>query len=155
MSQFVAYGMATDFQQQRVYRWEDTLPTGKHIPFDQISSYTDRVWSEMGLKYPPKVKPMPKQMRKNLADANRETVRFREEGCVERIILHELAHSMTMRIDGLGHQHNDVFVGVYMKLMEKFLNISPLILWFSAKKFGVEFELNANVRITDDQVMYG
>jgi hypothetical protein len=142
-----------DFQQSLVYKWEDTLPMGKVLPFDQITPYVKTVWEGMGLKHPPLVKPMPKQMRKHLADANRSTVRFHEE-CCERIILHELAHSMTCHLDGLSHQHNDVFVGVYMKLLEKFLGLNPLMLYFSAQKFGVKYDISAKPRITDDQVFY-
>lgn len=138
-----------DYQQQRVYDWEATLPKGKKIAYDNIQEYINRVWEDMGLKYPPKVMPMPKQMQKALADANRYHIRFRDYGATEQTILHEMAHSMTMNLDGKGHQHNDVFVGVYMTLLEKYLGLAPFMLWYSAEKCKVDYVKFAKPRIVD------
>ena len=143
-----------DYQRELVYRWENTLPTGKSLPFELIKPYVHKVWHDMGLKYPPLVQPLPKNTTTKLGDANRNVVRFPVNGATEQTILHELAHSMTTHTDGIGHQHNGVFVGVYMTLMEKYLNVPALLMFASAKAHGVNFEPFAKPRITDDHHLY-
>lgn len=141
-----------DYQKSKVYKWEDCLPNGDHISFDKIQEYVNLVWEKMNLQYPPRVEKIRKN--KAIADATRMVVRFQPHGCCQKIILHELAHSMTMNIDGIGHQHNDVFVGMYMILMERFLNMSPTMLYSTATYFKVDFTMNEKPRIMDHYELY-
>lgn len=141
-----------DYQRSKVYKWEECLDNGQWVSFDAIQDYVNSVWQKMNLKYPPRVEIIRKN--KAIADATRMVVRFQPEGCCQKIILHELAHSMTMNIDGIGHQHNTVFVGVYMILLEKFLNMSPSMLYGTADYFGVKYVINASPRIVDNTELY-
>lgn len=91
-----------DFQQNKVYTWETQFPSGRIIEFDFIQGYVNYVWEDLGLKYPPKVRPIAKQTRKWAGKANRYSVWLHETGSTEHTILHELAHSLTIDIDGNG-----------------------------------------------------
>ncbi len=142
-----------DYQRGKVYAWEEYLETGKNIPFDDIQKYVNAVWENSGLKYPPLVAKMPKNRTKAIADATRFKIRFHGD-CCERIILHEIAHSMTASVDDKSHQHNDVFVGVYMGLMERFMGLSANMLEQSATMCGVKFNQNKKPRILDGFGIY-
>lgn len=50
------------------------------------------------------------------------------------VILHEMAHALTC---GDGHGPN--FVGVYMQLVERWLNIPQALLHYTAREAGVKF----------------
>ena len=130
-----------DSQKQRVYDWEDKYIGSKHsdiVVFDNVQSIIDYVWNGMGLEYPPKAILLSKTARKG-GSATRLHVRLQP---VTRtwIILHELAHSMTSDEEDNSDRHNAQFVGVYMKLLEKFLNIPSTYLWWSATESKVKFD---------------
>lgn len=130
-----------DFQKSKVYSWENKYVGieygGDRVEFDNIQSIIDYVWREMGLEYPPIAVLFSKNAKKQ-GTANRTSIRFREYSTTW-IILHEVAHSMTSDLDG-SYRHGPQFVGVYMKLLEKFMNISPTYLWWSATESGVTFD---------------
>lgn len=134
--------MCRDFQRSRVYAWEfEAIPAGRMIAFEEIQGYVNRVWAAEGLKFPPIVRPMPKQVTRWAGKGNRESVWFPEKGALERTILHELAHSMTCTIDGGAFDlHGPEFVGQYMKLAAAHLSgVSIFALWFTAQRDGVAF----------------
>lgn len=139
-----------DSQRSKVYNWENYLPNGDHVPFSKISEVVNDVWAKMGLMYPPLVKEMPKQNTTKMADATRFVLRFGEDGCCYRIILHEIAHAMTSKVEGVSHQHNEVFVGMYMVLMDRFMKLDPNMLYQSAEMCGVKFTKNEKPRVTND-----
>ena len=142
-----------DYQRSKVYKWEAEhlySMDRQIVPFSQIQAIVNWVWEDMGLKFPPIVKVLPKQATTIAGDATRTVVRFQEEGVATRTILHELAHSMTAGIEGKGHQHNEYFVGMYMVLLEKYMKIDMLYLWYTAEKNGVKFEKFMKPRITDE-----
>lgn len=128
-----------DFQKSRVYKWENQFPEGDWIDFYTAQIVVDYVWKDMGLEYPPKVQSMHKNDR-HAGKANRLSVLIPENGCSTKTLLHELAHSLTFDIDGAGNWHGVWFVGVYMKLMEKFLGVPLPLLWYSANAEGVKYE---------------
>jgi hypothetical protein len=140
-----------DYQREKVYDWErQHVKNGKRIGFKDIQKYVNRIWAEMGLKYPPKVDRLPKQAIKREGDATRTKVRFHETA-TEATILHELAHSMTANINGLSHQHNEYFVGLYMVLLEKFLNINMLYLWYTADMCRIKYIKYMEAKIVDNE----
>jgi len=56
-----------DRQQARVYAWEDAAVTAADrsaIPFGAAQGMVDAIWSELGLRYLPKVEPLPRQARR-------------------------------------------------------------------------------------------
>lgn len=112
-----------DSQRSKCYAWEAGLGVERDsVPYDQIQSIVDHVWASEGLKYPPKVKPLPKQVRKHIADATRLHLRFGETAST-KTILHEIGHAMTTDFDGNGDSHGPHFVGTLMLLYSKYLGI--------------------------------
>lgn len=142
-----------DYQRSKVYAWENYLEKGEVIKFDDIQNFVNMVWEKSGLKYPPIVEKMPKHRTTAIADATRFKLRFHGD-CVKRIVLHEIAHSMTASVDGKSHQHNEIFVAVYMGLMERFMGLSMNMLEQSATMCGVKFSNNTKPRIVDGAGIY-
>jgi len=87
-----------DRQRSRVYAWEnrEIAPRDRsRVAFPAAQGMVNAIWSEMGLRYPPRVEPLPAQARMRVADADRLTVRL-PRLAPSWCLLHELAHSMTM-----------------------------------------------------------
>lgn len=59
----------------------------------------DAIWSDLGLRYPPCVEPLPRHATTTLARANRLAV-FLPARIPSWCLLHELAHAMTTTDDG-------------------------------------------------------
>lgn len=129
-----------DFQQDRVYKWERPLISGAWVEFENIQPIVDYMWSDLGFEHPPRVKLMHKNVTRWAGQANRLNLWFPERGASTRTIIHELAHSLTCNIDGESNLHNEWFVGVYMTLLEKYMDIPAPYLWYTAEKAGVRYE---------------
>lgn len=146
----------TDYQKQDVYAWEREAIAPhdlSHIPFEQVQSIINFIWEGEGLKYPPLVQRLSGAQRIGaLARANRHAVWIREEGLPTWVLLHELAHSMTCDHSEdqeiCGH-HGKSFVGVYMKLVFKWLFITPNVAIYLANKHNVQYDLNAKPIFVD------
>lgn len=129
----------SDYQRQRVYDWEAVhIPPGRWIPFEAIESYIADLYKRIGWKYPPIVKPMPKQVRKWAGDATHTVIRFPEYGANERTIIHEVAHAMTSTVHDTGDAHGPAFVGTYIRLAAP-TQAALFYLWSTAQKQGVDF----------------
>ncbi len=114
-----------DRQRSRVYAWEDRVVAPRDastIPFAAAQGMVDAIWAEMGLRHPPRVEPLPAQVRIRLADANRLTLRL-PAATPSWCLLHELAHAMTTTHDGESDGHGPRFVGVYLQLLCRYLRL--------------------------------
>ena len=63
-----------DRQRSKVYAWEERFVATwdlSSISFAQAQGMVNAIWAEMGLRFPPKVEPLPRQARATVADANR------------------------------------------------------------------------------------
>lgn len=149
-----------DYQKSRVYAWERShvSPHDKAlVPFDGIQAVVNHIWASEGLLYPPRVAPIPKQKTKAAGDGCRLEVRFHEHGAKTWVIIHELAHAMTMGVgsveddpDGyVSCPHGPEFVGVYMRLLEKYLKLNLLVLMHTAKVSNVDFDITARITCLD------
>lgn len=141
-------GYKTDYQQKRVYAWEREAIAPhdlSNIPFDQAQSIVNYIWNNEGLAYAPKVRLLSGAERKGAwARGSRMGIYLREEGCPTWVLIHELAHALTMTADDeICLYHGKAFVGIYMKLVEKYLGISINVLMYLAKKYHVDFDINA------------
>jgi len=70
-----------DRQRSKVYAWEERFVAPRDpssIVFAQAQGMVDAIWAEMGLRFPPKVEPLPRQARSMVADANRMLERQRQ-----------------------------------------------------------------------------
>jgi hypothetical protein len=130
-----------DTQKNKVYKWESITVAPKdktRVPFEQIQSIVDYVWKQEGLEYPPQV--MQKLHKKTYsASANRLHIKFGEK-TYTWLILHEIAHSITSDCSGLSNMHGALFMGIYLKLLKKYLHLDLLE---SAERFGLQIKEDA------------
>lgn len=138
-----------DFQQHRLYRWESQFPEGSWVAYENVQGIINHVWSAMGYEHPPLVRPLHPND-KAAARGDRLGIYIPKMGVSTKTILHELAHSITGRIDGSTNMHNEFFVGVYMHLLEKFMNVPKPLQWYSAQKDGLEFEKFPNLNFVKE-----
>lgn len=134
-----------DFQKARVYRWEDThiAPRDQsQVPFEHIQAIVNHCWP---VQHPPRVLALPKQARV-LGTGHRLGLRFPSNTTTPTwVILHELAHALTY---GDGHGPN--YVGVYMQLVEKYLNVPLPFLHYTAKMGRVKFSLSPTFNLSGE-----
>jgi|SRR5215831_10737710 len=134
----------SDYQRSAVYGWE-----GRHvhprdtgtIPFDQAQAIVDYVWTRAGLTYPPKIRELARNARRTAAKADRLTVNIPACGVSSTVLLHEIAHSMTIdAASDRSHAHGPRFVGVFIKLLCDLIPTFSLDeLMASARQERVEF----------------
>jgi hypothetical protein len=141
--------MNRDSQKSKVYAWENNViaPFSKGaVPFDKAQAFVDGVWLAHGWSYPPQVSLMPKQATRTMATGSRAAVRLQPK-TPDWVILHELAHTLTANEDGHGGRYNDGhgpdFVGVYIKLLERVLNIPTLMSMYTLRQAGIRYNLAA------------
>lgn len=137
-----------DKQRSRCYKWERENIHNHDFSTVRISEaqkLVDYIWKNEGLSYPPIVKRLDPSNTARSGCANRRHVRLLETVGTATLI-HELAHSMTITIDGNipdGGAHGPIFVGVYMKLLTEYMKIPLSFLTKTADKAGVRYDLNA------------
>ena len=145
MSADPASSTSRDTQRSRVYAWEDR-EVAPHdpslVPFTQVQGLVDAIWAENGLRYPPEVRPLPRQASTRLADASRLAIRVPDR-VASWCLLHELAHAMTTTHDGQSDQHGPAFVGVYVTLLERYLRLPRAALLSSLAASGVSIAEDA------------
>jgi hypothetical protein len=141
-----------DYQRSAVYKWEDRHVHPKDtgtIPFGQAQAIVDYVWARAELTYPPKIRELARNARCTAANANRLTIKIPAEGVSSTVLLHEIAHSMTMdAASDRTHPHRPRFVGVFMKLLCDLIPTFSLdALMASARQEGVEFNFDGPIHI--------
>jgi hypothetical protein len=135
-----------DRQRQRVYAWEERIvapcdPTT--LPFRAAQAMVDAIWSDMGLRYPPAVVPLPRhKASRTIGPADRLSVALAEK-TPSWCLLHELAHAMTSHADGRSDAHGPTFAGLYVRLLERYLRLDPQFLNDSLREAGIEFVRDA------------
>lgn len=134
-----------DLQRAKVYLWEriNVAPYDKNVvSFMLIPQIVNFVWEQEGLRFPPRVERLPKQVRRFCGDATRLCVRFGEE-TYTWIILHELAHSCTSTVEQMSNGHGSLFMGIYIQMLSRYLKLSYNELVESAERQGLHVELSA------------
>lgn len=140
-----------DAQRAKVYAWEDReiAPRDRSmLPFSAAQGLVNAIWSELGLRYPPEVKPMPRQTRTRLADANRLTLRLPEQ-TPSWCVLHELAHALTSSMDGKSDGHGPMFVGIYVQLLHRYMRLDEAWLLQSLAAAGIAVRAEARPMFVD------
>ena len=143
-----------DQQRGRVYAWEDRVVAPEdpsRIAFAAAQGMIDAIWSEMGLRYPPRAAPMPAQARRRIADANRLTLRL-QATTPSWCLLHELAHAMTTTHDGASDGHGPLFMGVYVTLLGRYLRLDEAALIDSARASGIQVTPDAKPVFADPTI---
>ena len=134
-----------DHQRGKVYAWEERFvapydPTT--IVLAQAQGMVDAIWTELGLRFPPKVEPLPRQARSTMADANRHTIRLGDT-CPSWWLLHELSHSLTSTHDGYSDGHGAKFMGLYVQLLTRYLRLPMDALLTSVRAAGIAIDHHA------------
>ncbi len=92
------------------------------ISFPEAQAVVNAIWSEMDLLYPPKVEPLASQATTTVASADRLSI-FLPERTPSWCLLHEIAHSMTTNLEGQSDGHGSLFMGVYVRLLARYLRL--------------------------------
>ena len=140
-----------DRQRSRVYAWEDTIVVPRDaslITYAAAQGMVDAIWSELGLRYPPRVEALPKQATTRMADGSRLALRLPAQ-TPSWCLLHELAHALTSTHDGHSEQHGPAFVGIYVQLLVRYLRLSQPWLLTTLEQARVQVDINARPLFVD------
>jgi hypothetical protein len=131
-----------DHQRRRVYDWENRVVAPRDpsfVAFPEAQAMVNAIWSEMGLLYPPKVEPLPSRATATVASANRLSI-FLPERTPSWCILHELAHAMTTTMDDQSDGHGSLFMGIYVRMLARYLRLDPTELIRSLRAENIQIE---------------
>jgi hypothetical protein len=142
-----------DRQRNKVYAWEERFVAPRDpssIAFAQAQGMVDAIWGEMGLRFPPKVERLPRQARSTVADATRLSIRL-PDSSPSWWLLHELAHAMSTTHNGQSDGHGPVFIGLYARLLVRYLRVPAGALLTSLNADGIAANMQAKPIFIDDQ----
>ena len=131
-----------DAAARRLYAWEDRVVAPRDaslVPFGQLQGLVDHVWAAEGLRFPPRVRPLPRQARRTLARATRLAIEAPAE-LPSWVLLHELAHAMTSTAEGGSAGHGPAFVGLYLRLLARHARLPLAELAASLQAAGIGFD---------------
>jgi hypothetical protein len=134
-----------DAQRSRVYAWERQIVAPRdqsRIPRGAMQPMVDAIWADLGLRWPPKVEPMPKNARKTFATGSRLRLRMPTEA-PSWVLLHELAHALTCTHEGHSAEHGPIYVGVYAMLLERYMRFERSDLLASLASSSIEVDMKA------------
>jgi len=140
-----------DRQRGRVYAWEDRFiaPEAKgSLSFAESQRLVDAIWRDLGLQFPPRVEPMPRQARRRLADASRLCLRL-PPSMPYWVFLHEVAHALSSTEDGSSDGHGPAFMGLYVQLLHRYLRFAPEQLLVSLAAARIEINPAARPAFLD------
>lgn len=142
---------ARDAQRSRVYAWEDAMVAPRDpgtVGFAAAQGMVDAIWAEQGLRYPPRAEKLPPQARRCLGDATRLTIRL-PPVFSSWVLLHELAHAMSSTHDGGSDGHGAIFMGLYAKLLIRYLRLPETELLASLRAAGIAADSAARPSFID------
>jgi hypothetical protein len=131
-----------DAAARRLYAWEDAEigpRDASRVPFAQLQALVDHVWAAEGLRFPPRVRPLPRQARGTVARATRLAIEAPAE-LPTWVLLHELAHCLTSTADGGNDGHGPRFVGLYLHLLVRHARMPWDALAASLRAAGIPFD---------------
>jgi hypothetical protein len=124
---------------RRLYAWEDAVIAPRDrslVPFDRLQALVDHVWQGEGRRWPPRVRPLPKQARRTVARATRTAIEAPAE-LPSWVLLHEVAHALTADVDGVHAGHGPDFVAAYLRLLERHARLDRAMLEASLRQAGI------------------
>jgi hypothetical protein len=110
--------------------------------FADAQAVVDAIWSDMGLRYAPAVAPLSPKATATIARADRLSILLTDR-TPSWCLLHELAHAMTSHADGRSDGHGPLFMGVYVRLIERYLRLDRQMLIDSLRIAGIEIARDA------------
>ncbi len=137
---------------RRLYAWEDAVVAPRDrslVPFARLQALVDHVWTGEGLRFPPRVRPLPGQARgRTIARATRLAIEVPPE-LPSWVLLHELAHALTSTAEGDHAGHGPAFVGMYLHLLVRYARLDAEALAASLAAAGIAFEPNPRPAFLD------
>jgi hypothetical protein len=125
-----------------LYAWEDAEVgprDASRVPFAQLQALVDHVWAAEGLRFPPRVRPLPHQARRTIARATRLAIEA-PPVLPSWILLHEIAHALTSTPEGLHQGHGPAFVGMYLRLLVRHAGMPEAALIASLRRAGIAYD---------------
>jgi hypothetical protein len=129
----------------KLYAWEDKVVAPRDrslVPFARLQALVDHVWAEEGRRWPPRVRPLPKQARRTVARATRTAIEAPAE-LPSWVLLHEIAHALTAEVDGNHAGHGPDFVAAYLRLLVRHARLNRAMLEESLAKAGIAWSRDA------------
>jgi len=134
-----------DRHARKLYVWEDAVVAPHDrakVPFAQLQALVDHVWAGEGRRWPPRVRPLPKQARGTVARATRTAIEAPPE-LPSWVLLHEIAHALTADVDGNHAGHGPDFVSVYLRLLTRYARLDRARLEASLAEAGIPWAKDA------------
>jgi hypothetical protein len=138
----------TDAAARKLYAWEDAVVAPRdrsRVPFARLQSLVDHVWAEEGLRWPPRIRPLPRQARGTVARATRTAIEAPPE-LPSWVLLHEVAHALSSDVDGDHAGHGPDFVGLYLRLLVRHARLDRAVLEATLAEAGIPWTANARPR---------
>lgn len=124
---------------RRLYAWEDAVIAPRDrslVPFARLQALVDHVWAAEGRRWPPRVRPLPKQARRTVARASRTAIEAPPE-LPSWVLLHEIAHALTAEVDGSHAGHGPDFVATYLRLLVHHARLDAALLEATLAEAGI------------------
>jgi hypothetical protein len=135
---------------RRVYAWEDRVVAPldqSRVSFDRMQALVDYVWTEAGLRWPPRVR-RKRASSRVMATGSRLAIEAPAE-LPSWVLLHEIAHAMTADHDGAGDGHGPAFMGVYLGLLVRHARLDAGHLSRTLAEAGIAWSPDARPRFID------
>jgi hypothetical protein len=140
--------VSRDNQKSALYRWENHVVgprAPRTIKFEDAQTFVNGIFICEGLLYPPKVELISKRATKVWATGSRQILQLRPV-TPAWVILHELAHAITTEVDKSEEGHGPDFVGIYIKLLDKYCGIPLPLSMYTLQNTKIEYNLGAKAR---------
>jgi hypothetical protein len=118
------------------------------IEFAAAQSMVDAIWSDMDLRYPPAVERLSRRATATIASANRLSLSLPDQ-IPAWCLLHEIAHAMSTTVDGRSDRHGPVFMGLYARMLVRYLRFDESDLLISLRDAGIQIERDARPMFLD------
>jgi hypothetical protein len=92
----------------------------------------DAIWSDLELRHPPIVERLSRRASAIMASATRLSLHLSDQ-TPAWCLLHEIAHAMSSTHDGCSDGHGPVFMGLYVRLLVRYLRLDEATLLTSLR----------------------
>ena len=123
-------------------------PRDPTVAFSAAQAMVDAIWAEMELRFPPAVERLSRHATATVASANRLSILLSDR-TPSWCLLHEIAHAMTTTQDGGSDGHGAVFMGVYVRLLVRYLRFDEAELRGSLERAGIRVVRDARPVFVD------
>jgi hypothetical protein len=106
------------------------------VELQAAQAMVNAIWTDMELRYPPAVQRLPRHATATLASADRLSIRLSSR-TPSWCLLHEIAHAMTTTQDGRSDAHGALFLGMYVRLLVRYLRLDEADLLASLAADGI------------------